>query len=69
MGFIQAAMKLFGLLLFAIVSVGAFLLTMVVGAVSLMIMVGGAVLALITFGVLDYRKNKKATVPNPQDEL
>lgn len=55
--------KLAGALVFAVVAIGAFLLSLAVGVIGFMVAIGGGILALLTFGVLDYRKSKRTEPP------
>lgn len=56
--------KLAGALVFAVVAIGAFLLSLVVGIIGFMVAIGGGILALLTFGYLDYRKSKNQGPPS-----
>ena len=44
-----------------IVSIGAFFVTLAIGLLAAMAAIGGGVIALVTFGVIDYRKSKNKT--------
>lgn len=66
MGLIQFVIKLVLGLGAIILSIGAFLVSAVIGVLALMAVIGGGILALVTFGIIDYRKNKKTP---PAEEL
>jgi uncharacterized membrane protein YedE/YeeE len=64
MQFIKALAQLGGLLIAGVIAIAAFLLSIVIGILAFMAAMGAGIIALITFGILDYRKYKKPKNPD-----
>ena len=61
MGFIRFVLSIVVTIGVLIVSIGAFFVTLAIGLLAAMAAIGGGVIALVTFGVIDYRKSKNKT--------
>jgi len=73
MGLIRFVLSIVVTIGVLIVSIGAFFVTLAIGLLAAMAAIGGGVIALVTFGVIDYRKSKNKTKnenkknPPPED--
>jgi len=61
MGLIRFVLSIVVTIGVLIVSIGAFFVTLAIGLLAAMAAIGGGVIALVTFGVIDYRKSKNKT--------